>query len=242
MSREQALLSTLVELADTLVDEFDALDFMHTLTQRSVELLSADAAGVIIADQRGDLQVLASTSQEARVLEVFQVQNGEGGPCVECYRTQRPLVNLDVDQVAGRWPRFSQACLDAGFRSCHALPMRLRNQTIGALNLYCVGQTPLTDTDVALGQAMADIATIALLQERLNRQQEILSEQLQTALNSRVLIEQAKGVLSERADIDVETAFDRLRAHARRSRQPLTQVAGAVIAGTLEVSESVADE
>jgi GAF domain-containing protein len=227
--------TTFVELADTLVDEFDALEFMHTLTERAVQLLGADEAGLIIADQRGALHVVAATSQETRVLEVFQVQNDEGGPCVECYRSHAPLVNLDVDEVADRWPRFRRACLEAGFRSSHALPMRLRDQTIGALNLYCYDQTPMTESDVALGQAMADVATIGLLQERVIRQQEILSEQLQTALNSRVLIEQAKGVLAERSGIDVNEAFTRLRAHARRTQKPLTQTATAVIAGTIDI-------
>jgi transcriptional regulator with GAF, ATPase, and Fis domain len=233
MSREQELTRAFVELADTLVDEFDALDFMHTLTERAVLLLDADAAGLIIADQRGDLQVVASTSQETRVLEVFQVQNEEGGPCVECCRTGTPLVNLDVDEVADRWPQFQRACLDAGFGSSHALPMRLRDQTIGALNLYCVERSVMSPDDVALGQAMADIATIGLLQERLIRQHEILSEQLQTALNSRVLIEQAKGALAERIGINIEEAFDRLRAHARRTNQPLTRVAAGILDGTV---------
>ena len=229
MSREQQLTHAFVELADTLIDEFDAIDFMHTLTERVVQLLDADAAGLIIADQRGQLQVVASTSQEARVLEVFQVQNDEGGPCIECYRTGSQVVNLDVEQVGDRWPRFRQACVTAGFRSSHALPMRLREQTIGALNLYCADRSILSEDDVALGQAMADIATIGLLQERVIRQQEVLSEQLQNALNSRVLIEQAKGALAEREGIDVDKAFVRLRDHARRTHQPLTQVAKAVL-------------
>ena len=239
MSREEELARTFVDLADTLVDEFDALDFMHTLTERAVGLLGADAAGLIIADQRGDLQVVASTSQEARVLEVFQVQNAEGGPCVECYRTGHQLVNLDVDEIADRWPRFRDACVTAGFRSSHALPMRKRDQTIGALNLYCVDRSPMSAGDVSLGQAMADVATIGLLQERIIRQQEILSEQLQNALNSRVLIEQAKGVLAERVGIEVEEAFALLRAYARRSHQTLTGVASGLLDGTIEAQHLV---
>ena len=239
MSREQQLTRAFVELADTLVDEFDALDFMHTLTERAVQLLDADAAGLILIDQRGQLQVVASTSQEARVVEVFQVQNDEGGPCVECCRTGLPLVNLDVDAVSHRWPLFREACLAAGYISSHAVPMRLRDQTIGALNLYCAHHSVLTEDDVALGQAMADIATIGLLQERVIHEQEILSEQLQTALNSRVLIEQAKGALAERAGIDVERAFGRLRSHARRHHWPLTQTARGILDGTLDADQLV---
>jgi GAF domain-containing protein len=228
MSRENLLTTTLVELADTLVTEFDALDFMHTLTQRSVELLEADAAGVILVDPRGRLQVMASTHHQAQVLEVFQIQNDEG-PCQECCRTGQPLVNLDLDEVAERWPRFRAAAREAGFQSTHAVPMRLRDQVIGALNLFCAERSELSPDDLSLAQAMADIATIGLLQERLVREQELLSEQLQNALNSRVLVEQAKGVLAQRASLGIDEAFELMRSHSRRSRRPLTEVARAVI-------------
>lgn len=233
MSRENLLATTLVELADTLVTEFDALDFMHTLTQRSVELLEADAAGVILVDPRGRLQVMASTHHQAQVLEAFQIQNDEG-PCQECCRTGQSLVNLDLDEVAERWPLFWAAARDAGFRSTHAVPMRLRNEVIGALNLFCADRVALVPADVSLAQAMADIATIGLLQERVVREQELLSEQLQNALNSRVLIEQAKGILAERASLEIDEAFELLRGYSRRVRQPLTAVARAVIHGEID--------
>lgn len=235
MSREGRLATTFVELADTLVGRFDALDFMHMLTERAVELLDADAAGLIMADQRGRLQVMATTQHAAEVLEVFQVQSDEG-PCLECYRTGELVVNLDLDQVAERWPRFRALTREAGFRSTHAIPMRLRDEVIGALNLYCTHQVELTDADVSLGQAMADIATIGLLQERMIREREVLSEQLQSALNSRVLVEQAKGVLAERTALGIDEAFTLMRSHSRRSREPLTEVARAVIADTLDAA------
>jgi len=235
MTRENLLTTTLVELADTLVTEFDAVDFLHTLTQRAVELLQADAAGVILVDPRGRLQVMASTHQQARVLEVFQIQNDEG-PCQECCRTGQPLVNLDLDEVAERWPRFRAAVREAGFQSTHAVPMRLRDEVIGALNLFCVERSDLSPGDVSLAQAMADIATIGLLQERVVREQGLLSEQLQNALNSRVLIEQAKGVLAERATLGIDESFELMRSHSRRTRRALTEVARSVIVGEVDIA------
>jgi GAF domain-containing protein len=232
MSTEQRLTQVFVELADTLVDEFDALDFLHTLTERTVELLNADAAGVILSDQHGSLQVVASTSNRAQVLELFELQAAEG-PCLDCFNTGRAVANIDLAVAETRWPRFSAASIQAGYRSTHALPLRLRDQVIGAMNLFCLEQSTLSDDDLALGQALADVATIGLLQERALHQSELIAEQLQTALNSRVLIEQAKGVLLARADVDVDVAFRLMRNHSRRNNQLLRDVAAAVIDGSL---------
>ena len=223
-----------MELADTLVDDFDAVDLMHMLTERVVELLAADAAGIILADHRGQLQVVATTHHEADVLEAFQVQNSEG-PCLEAYRTGHAIVNVDVDEVEQRWPRFTQAWRDAGFRSTHAIPMRLRDQVLGGLNIFCVDRVTLTEADVALAQAMADVATIALLQARVVRERELLAEQLQTALNTRILIEQAKGVLAERASLTIPQAFELMRAYSRRSSRPLVDVSLGVIDRAIDV-------
>jgi GAF domain-containing protein len=234
MSREQRLGQVFVELADTLVDDFDVLDLLHTLCERSVELLQADAAGLILADQRGILHVMASTTDEARLVELFVLQNDEG-PCLDCYTTGRQMLNIDLQEVAERWPRFHAATVAAGYRSTHAIPLRLRGQVLGVLNLFCIDRATLSDTDVDLGQALCDIATVGLLQERTLRQSEVLSEQLQSALNSRVLLEQAKGVLSERADITVDEAFTLMRSHARRNHEQLRSVAAAVIDGILPV-------
>jgi GAF domain-containing protein len=233
MSREQRLAEVFVELADTLVDDFDVIDLLHTLCERSVELLPADAAGLILADQRGALQVMASTTTEARVLELFVLQNDEG-PCLDCYSTGRPMVNIDLDEVAQRWPRFHAAAAELGFRSVHALPLRLRGQVIGVLNLFCKAPATLTDTEVGLGQALCDIATVGLLQERAVRHGQLLAEQLQFALDSRILLEQAKGILSERAGVTVDEAFTLMRGYARRNQRSLAVIAAAVIDGTLE--------
>lgn len=235
MSREQRLAGVFVELADTLVADFDVIDFLHTLTERSVELLHADAAGLILVDPQGQLQVLASTTDQARVLELFELQNSQG-PCLDCFRSGQPVVNVDLAEVVTRWPSFEAATTAAGFRSVHALPLRLRGQVIGAMNLFCRDRSSLTDDDVSVGQALADVATIGLLQERTVRHGEIVAEQLQAALNSRILIEQAKGVLAERSGIDVDEAFAVLRAYARSNGSQLSAVATAVISGSVIVT------
>jgi GAF domain-containing protein len=234
MNTELRITRVFVELADTLVDEFDALDFLHTLTERSVELLNADAAGVILSDQHGHLQVVASTSNRAQVLELFELQSAEG-PCLDCFNTGGVVANVDLADAQNRWPRFSAASIEAGYRSTHAIPLRLRDQVIGAMNLFCLDQSTLSADDLALGQALADVATIGLLQERAVRESGLIAEQLQTALNSRVLIEQAKGVLLARAGVDVDEAFRLMRNHSRSNNQLLRDVAMAVIDGSLSL-------
>lgn len=222
-----------VELADTLVDEFDQVEFLQTLTDRSVELLGADAAGLMLADQRGSLQLMASTMARAHDLEIFELQVREG-PCLDCFADGRPVVNVDLAEAHERWPVFTPAAVEAGFRATHALPLRLRRQVLGAVNLFSAEPRRLDDEHLAIGQAMADIATIGLLHERTLREQTVLSEQLQAALHSRVLIEQAKGVLAARAGVGIAEAFARMRAHARSHGLPLTGVAASVIDGTLD--------
>lgn len=234
-SREQRLARVFVELADTMVAEFDVIDFLHTLVDRSVELLHADAAGIMLADQRGDLRVLASSNESARLLEAFELQSS-GGPCLECFNSGQPVVNVDLDDVESRWPRFKTVTEEAGYQSVHALPLRLRSQVIGAMNLFCENRTTLNDDDLVVGQALSDVATIGLLQERAVRQKEVLAEQLQSALNSRVLIEQAKGALAERDGLEVDEAFRRMRAYARAGNTPLRAVATAVIDGSIDAT------
>lgn len=236
MSREQRLAQVFVELADTLVAPFDVIDFLHTLVDRCVELLAADAAGLMLADQRGQLRVVASTAESARVVEIFELQNFEG-PCLDCFHSGQQVVNLDAEQMRARWPKFSAEAAQLGFRSVHALPMRLRDEVIGAVNLFTVAGSMLDDDDVAVGQAMADVATIGLFQERAVRERHVLAEQLQAALNSRILIEQAKGVLAERSQISVGDAFVLMRSYGRRNGRTLTAVASAVIDHSLEPAE-----
>jgi transcriptional regulator with GAF, ATPase, and Fis domain len=233
MAREQRLAEVFVELADTLVDEFDVVDFLQMLTERCVELVDTDAVGLMLNDQRGNLQVVAYTNESARMLELFELQKAEG-PCLDCFANGQVIANVDLAESRSRWPVFTEAALEVGFSYSHALPLRLRRQLLGALNLFTVEPKMLSDDHLAVAQGMADIATIGLLHERALHDQVVLAEQLQTALHSRILIEQAKGVLSARAGISVSEAFSRMRTHARRSGKQLTNVAEDVVAGTLE--------
>ncbi|HET6393412.1 MAG TPA: GAF and ANTAR domain-containing protein [Blastococcus sp.] len=235
MAREQRLAQVFVELADTLVEEFDVVDFLQTLTERCVELVDTDAAGLMLDDQRGTLKVVAYTDESARLLELFELQRDEG-PCLDCFATGRVIANIDLSTASDQWPVFSEAARELGFATCHALPLRLRRQVIGALNLFSTGSAPLSDDHLAVAQGLADIATIGLLNERAVRDQVVLSEQLQTALHSRILIEQAKGVLSARAGTSVEEAFRRMRNHARSTGSPLTAVADGIVGGSIDVS------
>ncbi len=235
MAEEHRLAQVFVELADTLVAEFDVMEFLQVLVERCVELLHVDAAGLLLADHRGTLQAMTSSIESVRSLELFELQHDEG-PCLDCFATGQPITNVDLSQSAERWPVFAPAALESGFRMCHAIPMRLRQQVIGALNLFHTRVEPFSEDDIAIGQAMADIATIGLLNERAVRERDVLATQLEGALDSRVIIEQAKGVIAERAGISVLEAFTLMRMHARSSNRPLSGVALAVVNGTLEAS------
>ena len=225
------LAETFVELTDTMVAGFDMMDFLHLLTDRSVQLLDVAAAGLLLADPRGDLRVVAASSEAARLLELFQLQNDQG-PCLDCFRSGEPIDVPDLSGTVSRWPQFAVAAQQAGFASVQAIPMRLREQVIGALNLFRVRPGAFDATDVRIGQALADVATISLLHERNLRHSDTLNEQLQAALNSRVVIEQAKGKLAERLGLDVNQAFSLLRDYARAHNQRMSDLARAFVDGT----------
>jgi transcriptional regulator with GAF, ATPase, and Fis domain len=227
----QLLSDTFVELTDTMVADFDLIDFLHVLTDRSAQLLDVSAAGLLLADPRGELRVVAASSEAARLLELFQLQSDQG-PCLECFRSGRAVTSGDLAAEAARWPRFAPAARDAGFAAVQALPMRLRDQVIGALNLFRATPGTFDPADIRVGQAMADVATISLLQERSMRRSDTLNEQLQTALNSRVVIEQAKGKLAERLGLDMSQAFGLLRDHARARNLRLSDLAQAFVDGS----------
>src|SRR6185437_10004364 len=230
---DERLARTFVELADTLVGGFDLMEFLHMLTERCVELLEVDAAGLLLADDRGTLQLVAASTEQARVAELFQIQNDEG-PCLDCYRTGQPVIVSDIAVAAAavRWPRFSAAAREMGFAAVHAIPMRLRDQVIGTLNLFGTVADGLEPAVARAARALVDIATIGILQERATREQALVAGQLQVALNSRVMIEQAKGILAERLQVTPDQAFILLRAYSRNNNRPLTQLAGDVISGT----------
>ncbi|MEY2433953.1 MAG: hypothetical protein QOC92_3678, partial [Acidimicrobiaceae bacterium] len=225
---------TLVELADTLVDDFDVVELLTLLTDRCVDVLDVAAAGLMLVAPEGDLRVMASSSETMRVLELFELQAQEG-PCLECYRTGEPVANDDLTAAGGPWPRFAAEAVEAGFRSALALPMRLRGSVIGALNLFHVEPGEMRGADVLAAQAFADVATIAILQHRAVLEAQVVNEQLNHALNSRVLIEQAKGVLSERAGLNMEQAFALLRNHARNHNLRLSDLARDVVDNNLPV-------
>ena len=233
MSREQRLAETFVALADSLVDDFDVVDLMVLLTERCVELLDASAAGLLLADSAGQLRVLAATSEAIETVELFQVQNHEG-PCQDCFGSGRPVSAPDLSAETARWPRFAPVAIEGGFRSAHALPMRLRDRVLGALNLFRAEPAQMTPADLATGQALADVATIALLQSRTVDDARRVSDQLEQALQSRVVIEQAKGILGERTGCDMSEAFDRLRGFARSRQARLSDVARQVVEGSLQ--------
>ncbi len=232
-SRETPLIRAFVELADTLVDDYDIIDLLDRLAGHCVELLAAEAAGILLADTHGDLRVVASTNEQTESMELLQLQADEG-PCVECFRTATAVSVADLAEATHRWPRFAAALADReSYRSVHALPLRLRGEPIGALNLFHRRPGPLPPADLALGQALADVATIGILSERAINRGEVLSEQLQTALNSRVIIEQAKGILAERGSIGMDAAFERLRGYSRNHNLKLSDVGRQIIESDL---------
>jgi GAF domain-containing protein len=226
----QRLATIFVEVADTLVDEFDLIDFLHMLTDRAASLVEAAAIGIVLADPRGKLEFMAGSDENVRLLELFQLQSHEG-PCLEAFQSARAVINVDLGAAAGRWPKFAPRATALGFHAVHAFPLRLRQQVIGAMNVF--GATKggdFGDTDVTVIQALADVASIALIQERAIRRGEVLTEQLQRALNSRVIIEQAKGAVAQARGVSVDEAFASIRRYARANNERLTEVAQAIVA------------
>ena len=228
---ERQVAEAFVEIADTLVDDFDLMEFLHRVSVRCAEVLGVSAAGVLLTDQRGALRVVAASTEETRLLELLQLQT-DVGPCPECFHTGRSIAVADLSAASHRWPRLVAEARQIGFTSTHALPMRLRADVIGALNLFSTQRGELPPQTVRLGQALADVATIALLQARAVSQRQGVAEQLQTALNSRIVIEQAKGVLAERRGLDMDQSFTLLRRTARTSNRRLSEVARAVVDGS----------
>ncbi|WNI16421.1 GAF and ANTAR domain-containing protein [Streptomyces sp. ITFR-21] len=235
MARPLRLMEIFVELADSLIDDFDVIDFLQRLSSRCVELLDVPAAGILLADQNGELQAVAASDEHTRLLELFALQQAQG-PCVDCYRSGVARVNIDLTDpaVTKPWEAFALRAGAAGFQVTHAIPLRVRDRVVGALNLFHTDRGQLPPEDIALAQAMADIATIAILQQRTLDRSHIETTQLQNALNTRVVIEQAKGVLAERWNSDVDQAFTALRTYARFHNLRISDLAHAVIDGRLD--------
>lgn len=238
--REPLLVGTFVELTDVLVDDFDVIDLLTRLSDRCLEVLDVSAAGIMLVNPQGKLSVAASSSGAIRTLELFEVQSAEG-PCFECFRTGEAIANARLAEVDHRWPRFAPRSIAAGFPSVSAIPMRLRGSTIGALNLFRQDTGAINDLDLAAAQAFADVATIGILQYRAVQEAHTVNDQLSAALNSRVIIEQAKGMVAERTGRTMEDSFEQLRRHARHHNQLLSDLArqvidGAVSPGALEAA------
>ena len=232
--RELRMADAFVMLADTLVTGFDIATVFFGLAETTVDLLEVSAAGLMLVDPHGELRVMASSSERSRMLELMEIQNEEG-PCLDAFRSSRAVVAHDLHSHEERWPRFTREAVHVGFSAAYALPMRLREHTIGALNLFHQQPNAVSDTALRIGQGLADIATIAILQQRAAQRGNDLNEHLQTALNSRIVIEQAKGVLAEREGIDVDEAFERLRRRARSTSTPISQIARDVVVGDAPV-------
>jgi GAF domain-containing protein len=238
MATNTALLSkTFVQLADSLVDEFDIIELLTLLSHRCVELFGVAAAGILLGDQRGTLQVVAASTEQSRLLELFQLQNDEG-PCLECFSTGVPVIAVDLAQRSD-WPLFAREALASGFRAVHAYPLRLRNEVVGTLNVFLVTPGEPQEEEGRLCQALADVATIAILQNQATKRVETVNAQLQFALDSRVTIEQAKGILAERMHVGMTEAFERLRGFARVHNLQLGVVAADVVAGTSSLIDPV---
>ena len=234
-SRDEWLARTFVELADTLVADFDLIEFLSILADRCVELLGAAEVGLVLVGPRG-LQVMASSTERMRVTELLEVQLEEG-PCFDCYRTGLPVLNQQLASADRRWPHFAPRARESGFRTVHAVPLRLRDEVIGAMNVFDTSLHELTQTDSNLLRAFADTATIGILQERTLKQQSDLSIELQGALNSRIAVEQAKGILAERLKVDMDTAFGMIRKYARNHSMLLSSVADALVRGSLSAAD-----
>ncbi|WP_104182277.1 GAF and ANTAR domain-containing protein [Arthrobacter sp. B0490] len=232
VTRASRVSAAFVRIARTLVTDYDVLALVQTLVEECVDLLDASAAGLMLVGPDGVLQVLASTSDETYVIEVLQRETG-AGPCIDCYTTGSPVTIRDIAGTGDRWPKFKDAAAAQGYKSVHAFPLRVQGRTIGAMNLFRPETGELSEEDIAIGQALTDVSTISILQERTIRESSVVNDQLQRALNSRVLTEQAKGMIAHMSNISTNDAFQLLRAHARSHNITLHDTAKAVLDRTL---------
>jgi GAF domain-containing protein len=233
----ERLADVFVEFADTLIDDYDVIEFLLMVTNRAAEVIGAADVGLLLADQRGRLQFMAASHEDVQRLELFQLQVDEG-PCRDAYQSGRPVLDASLQDSGDRWPHFSARATAEGYRSAQAFPLRLRQEVIGAIGVFGTEVRHWSEAEVQIAQALAHVATIGLLQERAIRRGEVLAEQLQSALNSRIVIEQAKGAIAQYQNVSVDDAFLLLRSHARRTNNRLGDVAHAALTNPASLSDS----
>ncbi|MDR6970541.1 GAF and ANTAR domain-containing protein [Leifsonia shinshuensis] len=228
LTREQGMLRAFAGLADTMVADYDVVDLLQNLVDSSSRWLGASAAGVMLADERGELDLIASTSEASRLVEVMQL-SAYAGPCIESFTSGAVVSVPDISEVPERWQAFRERADEQGFAAIDAIPMRLRDQTIGTLNLFRTSPGDLPEDDLVAAQAFADVATIGILHQRTLAESDAIRQQLQFALNSRIVIEQAKGVVAQTRGVSIDRAFELIRDHARRNRQGISVVSSAIV-------------
>jgi GAF domain-containing protein len=231
-TRETRINSAFVAVADTLTTDFDVVDLLHTLVEQCTTILDADAGGLMLVDGGGRLQLMTSTSEGADLVEVMQL-NADSGPCIDCFASGVAISVPDIERSGHRWPAFRKAAVQAGFLSVHATPLKLRGQIIGTMNLFGTRRGALSERDAAAAQALSDVATIGILQERLVREGAIVAEQLHRALDTRILVEQAKGIIAHSLSITMEESFAVIRTYARNNNFTIRSVAEGVSNRTL---------
>jgi GAF domain-containing protein len=233
-SREWRLATTFVRLADTLVADYDVVELLQSLVDNCADLLDASAVGLLLVADQGGLDLIASTSEQSRLVETLQASSGVG-PSNEAFRTRQAVAVADIAKVPESWATFRDRALGQGFRAAHAVPLRLRDTVIGTLTLFQTSPGLLSEEDASVAQGLADVATIGILHERALREEAIAKEQLQHALDSRVIIEQAKGVIAQKRGADMDQAFELLRGYARSHGENLRDVARLIVERRLTI-------
>ncbi len=226
-NRERDVISAFVDLSNELVGDYDVVEVLSRLTANCAQMLDVASAGLLLADGQGVLHLVASSSERTSHLEILQLQREEG-PCLDCYREGEPVVAPDLATIGERWPQFHEAAREMGFASVHALPMRLRDSVLGTLGLFGESSGRLAEDDLALAQALVHVASVAIVNEKAAADRATVNQQLQHALTSRIVVEQAKGVIAHTGGLDMEVAFAVLRRYARDHQRGLTDVAALV--------------
>ena len=234
-TREAEIADAFVTMASTLAKGYDVIDLLDELVSVSAQLLDVQSAGLLLADAQGTLHVMAASSAETLELEAVQLQRDDG-PCLDCYHAGTPVTVPDLDAEDDRWPRFAPAARAAGFVSVHAVPMRLQARVLGTLGLFGTRVGTLNDADHKLAQALADVASVSLVNEKASDDADLINQQLQHALDSRVAIEQAKGIIAQALSLDMTDAFALLRGYARNNQTPINQVAQALADRSLKAT------